>query len=65
MKKLTYLLASAAILAACQSQPSGYKITGTIDEGASIKDSTLAILFKQEKHGLHGYRGGTKQTVRL
>jgi len=48
MKKLTYLLASAAILAACQSQPSGYKITGTIDEGASIKDSTLAILFKQE-----------------
>ena len=38
MKKLTYLLASAAILAACQSQPSGYKITGTIDEGASIKE---------------------------
>lgn len=44
MKKLTYLLASAAVLAACQSQPTSYKITGIVEEGASIKDSTLAVL---------------------
>lgn len=44
MKKLTYLLASAAVLAACQSQPTSFKITGIVEDGASIKDSTLAVL---------------------
>ena len=44
MKKLTYLLASAALLAACQSQPTSYKITGNIEEGSTVKDSTLAVL---------------------
>ncbi len=47
MKKLTYLLASAAMLAACQSQPTSYKITGTAEEG-TLQDSTLAILTKVE-----------------
>lgn len=50
MKKITYLLASAAILAACQSQPTSYKITGTIEEGSSIKDSTLAVLTSFENN---------------
>ena len=50
MKKLTYLLASAAVFAACQTQPTSYKITGTVAEGASIEDSTLAVLTKIEKN---------------
>ncbi len=45
MKKLTYLLASAAVLAACQSQPTSFRITGTVEDGAPIKDSTLAVLY--------------------
>ena len=34
MKALTFLFASAAVLAACQSQPTSYKITGTVEEGS-------------------------------
>lgn len=48
MKKLTYLLASAAVLAACQSQPNSYKITGTLGDGIEVEDSTIAVLLKLE-----------------
>lgn len=43
MKKITYLLAGAALLAACQSQPS-YKINVTLPADSRIADSTLVYL---------------------
>lgn len=52
MKALTFLFASAALLAACQSQPTSYKITGTVEEGSGIKDSTLAIIARSTPAGL-------------
>lgn len=51
MKALTFLFASAAVLAACQSQPTSYKITGTVEEGSKIKDSTLAVITKMTANG--------------
>lgn len=48
MKRFAYLLAGAALFAACQSQPDSYKIAGTIEEGSPVQDNTLAILLKYE-----------------
>lgn len=48
MKKITYLLASAAMLAACQSQPS-YKINATISAEAPMSaDSTIVVLLTDD-----------------
>ncbi len=44
MKKLTYLLAGAAVLAACQSQPTSFQVTGSLD-GEPL-ENTNAILVK-------------------
>lgn len=38
MKKLTYLLAAAAVFAACNSGNKGYTVTGTV-EGAADGDT--------------------------
>ena len=40
MKKLTYLLAAAAVFAACNSGNQGYTVTGTI-EGATDGDTVF------------------------
>ena len=44
MKKLTYLLAAAAVFAACNSGNKGYTVTGTV-EGAADGDTDNALLF--------------------
>lgn len=45
MKKLTYLLAAAAILAACNNGNKGYTVTGTV-EGASDGDTVYLQMTK-------------------
>lgn len=51
MKTFFYLLASATLTVACQSQPTSYKITGNLEEGINIQDNTLAVLLKMGPNG--------------
>lgn len=59
MKKLTYLLAAAAVFAACNSGNNGYTVTGTI-EGAADGDTVYlqTVEGRQPLHHLQSCRNG-------
>ena len=46
MKKLTYLLAAAAVFAACNSGNQGYTVTGTIEGATIIRKSKCSRVSK-------------------